>query len=143
MNNVNHKKVKIWKWHFYMLKVYQLNIIKKIKENYKIFLKRKKKKSNNMVVNVKKISQKMKNKSLLSIQKNIIEWEKMLYHNYKKVFKFRKICFFIFASLLLMFENFWLNKQNMSNFLLLGFKSSSWNVISFSFFKLRKLLPKI
>ena len=56
-----------------MLKVYQLNIIKKIKENYKIFLKRKKKKSNNMVVNVKKISQKMKNKSLLSIQKNIIE----------------------------------------------------------------------
>ena len=143
MNNVNHKKVKIWKWHFYMLKVYQLNIIKKIKENYKIFLKRKKKKSNNMVVNVKKISQKMKNKSLLSIQKNIIEWEKMLYHNYKKVFKFRKICFFIFASLLLMFENFWLNKQNMSNFLLLGFKSSSWNVISFSLFKLRKLLPKI
>ena len=143
MNNVNHKKVKIWKWHFYMLKVYQLNIIKKIKENYKIFLKRKKKKSNNMVVNVKKISQKMKNKSLLSIQKNIIEWEKMLYHNYKKVFKFRKICFFIFASLLLMFENFWLNKQNMPNFLLLGFKSSSWNVISFSLFKLRKLLPKI
>ena len=33
-----------------------------------------------------KISQKMKNKSLLSIEKNIIEWEKTLYYNYKKVF---------------------------------------------------------
>ena len=33
----------------------------------------KKKKSNNMVVNVTKISGKMKNKSLLSTEKNIIE----------------------------------------------------------------------
>ena len=32
-----------------------------------------KKKSKNMVVNVTKISQKMKNKSLLSIENNIIE----------------------------------------------------------------------
>ena len=39
-----------------------------------------------MVVNVTKISQKMKNKSLLSIEKNIIEREKMLYYNYEKVF---------------------------------------------------------
>ena len=31
------------------------------------------------------ISQKMKNKSLLSIEKIIIELEKMLYYNYKKV----------------------------------------------------------
>ena len=45
------------------------NIVKDIK----IFLKIEKKKSNNMVVNVTKISQKMKNKTLLSIEKSIIE----------------------------------------------------------------------
>ena len=39
-----------------------------------------------MVLSVTKLSQKMKNKSLLSIEKNIIEREKMLYYNYKKVF---------------------------------------------------------
>ena len=46
---------------------------KKLLKDIKIFLNKKKKKSNNMIVNVKKISQKMKNKSLLSIEKNIIE----------------------------------------------------------------------
>ena len=46
---------------------------KKACERIKIFLKNKKKKSDNMVVNVTKISQKMKNKSLLSIEKNIME----------------------------------------------------------------------
>ena len=39
-----------------------------------------------MVVNTTKMSQKMKNKCLLSTEKNIIEWEKMFYYNYKKVF---------------------------------------------------------
>ena len=39
-----------------------------------------------MVLSVTKISQKIKSKSLLSIEKNIIEWEKMLYYSYKKVF---------------------------------------------------------
>ena len=43
-------------------------------------------KTNNMVVNTTKMSQKMKNKCLLSTEKNIIEWEKMFYYNYKKVF---------------------------------------------------------
>ena len=33
-----------------------------------------------------------KKKSLLSIVKNIIKREKMLYYNYKKVFQFRKLC---------------------------------------------------
>ena len=59
---------------------------KKLVKDIKIFLKKKKKKSGNMVVNVTKISQKMKNKSLLSKEKNIIEREKMLCYNYKKVF---------------------------------------------------------
>ena len=62
-----------------MSKTLQLNIIKKIKKVYKkklakdikIFLKKKKKKSGNMVVNVTKISQKIRNKRLLSI-KNIL-----------------------------------------------------------------------
>ena len=57
----------------------QKNLVKDIK----IFLK-KKKKSNKMVVNVRKISQKMKNRSLLSIEKNIIEREKMSNYNDKK-----------------------------------------------------------
>ena len=59
----------------------------KVRERYQNLSKEEKnKKSNNMVVNVTKISQKMKNKSLLSIEKTIIECEKMLYYNYKKVF---------------------------------------------------------
>ena len=59
---------------------------KKLVKDIKIFLKKKNKKSNNMVVNVTKISQRRKNESLLSIEKNFIEWEKMPYYNYKKVF---------------------------------------------------------
>ena len=39
-----------------------------------------------MVMKDTKISQKMKNKTWLSIEKNIIESEKMLYYNYKKLF---------------------------------------------------------
>ena len=45
---------------------------KKLVKNIKIFLK-KKKKSDNMAMNDTKISQKMKNKSLLSIEKNTVE----------------------------------------------------------------------
>ena len=63
------------------LKICELNIIKKIKKdnkkklpkNIKIFLKEKKRKNDNMVVNVVKISQMMKNKDLLSKEENIIE----------------------------------------------------------------------
>ena len=57
-------------------KYYQENkerLQKKLVKDIKSFLKKKKKKSDNMVVNVTKISIKMKNKSLLSIEKNIIE----------------------------------------------------------------------
>ena len=54
-------------------------LLKKLKKDIKIFLKKKKKKKNNMVINVTKIFQNMKNKSLLSIEKNIIELEKMLH----------------------------------------------------------------
>ena len=49
---------------------------KKLVKNTKIFLKKKKKINDNMVVNVAKTSQKTKNKSLLSIEKNIIDKER-------------------------------------------------------------------
>ena len=60
-----------------MFKDYQLNSIKIIKKKYKIklvkdikvFLKKKKKKSNNMFLNDTKIYQKIKNKSVFSIEK--------------------------------------------------------------------------
>ena len=43
------------------------------KERYQNLSKEEKEKSNNMVVEDTKIYQKMKNKSLLSIEKNVIE----------------------------------------------------------------------
>ena len=57
-------------------KCYQENkerLQKKFVKDIKIFLKKKKKNSDNVVVNVTKIPQNMKNKSLLSIEKNIME----------------------------------------------------------------------
>ena len=57
---------------------------KKLVKDIKIFLKKKKKKSNNLVVNVTKISQEMKNKSWFGIEKNIIAWEKMSNYNHRK-----------------------------------------------------------
>ena len=57
-------------------KYYQHNkerLQKKLVEDIKIFRKKKKWKSNNMVINVTKISRKMKKKSLLSIEKNIMQ----------------------------------------------------------------------
>ena len=53
-------------------KSYQENkerLQKKARERYKNLFKEEQEKSSNMVVNVTKISQKMKNKSLLSIEK--------------------------------------------------------------------------
>ena len=50
----------------------------------------KEKKGNIMVVNNTKIYQKMKNKCLMSIEKNIIKWEKTPNYNYKELFSFRK-----------------------------------------------------
>ena len=56
-------------------KYYQENkerLQKRLLKDIKIFNRNTKKKSDNMVVYVTKISQKMKNKSLLGIEKNII-----------------------------------------------------------------------
>ena len=57
-------------------KYYQKNkerLQKNLVKDVKIRLKRKEKRSNNVVVNVIKIFQKMKNKSLLNIKESIIE----------------------------------------------------------------------
>ena len=57
-------------------KYYQKNkerLQKKLVKDIKNFLKKKKKKINNMVVNVTKISQKMKKINWLSTEKNIIQ----------------------------------------------------------------------
>ena len=43
-----------------------------------------------MVVSGTKIDQKMQFKSLLTIEKNMINSEKMLYYNYKKLYLFFK-----------------------------------------------------
>ena len=70
------------------IKYYQENkerLQKNLMKDIKIFLKKKNKKIDSMVVNVTKFSQKMKNKSLLSIKKHY-RMGKTLYYNYKKVF---------------------------------------------------------
>ena len=57
-------------------KYYQENkerLQKKLAKDFKIFLKKKRRKSNNMVVNVTKISLKMKKINLFSIEKSIVE----------------------------------------------------------------------
>ena len=57
-------------------KYYQENkerLQEKAHERYQNLSKEEKKKNDNMVVNVIKVSQEMKNKSLLNIEKNIIE----------------------------------------------------------------------
>ena len=50
----------------------------KAHEDVKVFLKKKKKKSNNMVVSNTEILQKMKNKNLLNIEKNISKLEGLI-----------------------------------------------------------------
>ena len=57
----------------------------KARERYQNLSQKEKEKSNNMVGIVTKISQKMKNKSLLSIEKNILKLEKMLDYHCKNV----------------------------------------------------------
>ena len=52
---------------------------------------KKNKKSENMVINNTKIYQKIKNKSLLSIEKNIVKSEKTRCYDYKKELFFKKV----------------------------------------------------
>ena len=70
-----------------LAKYYQENkerLQKKARERFRNFFKGEKDKSNNMVMNVTKISQAMKNVSSVGIEKNIVESEKMLYYNCEK-----------------------------------------------------------
>ena len=84
-------------------------------KDIEIFLKKKKKKSNDMVVNVTKIFQKMK-KSLLSIKNDVRELEKHLIIIMGKYFnledfgfllkKYKKILIFSLGKFLLKFKKF-------------------------------------
>ena len=70
-------------------KYYQNNkeiIQKKLVKDIKVFLSKKKKKSDNMVVNDTKIFQKMENKSLLSIEENMKKLGKTFYYDYNDFF---------------------------------------------------------
>ena len=51
--------------------------MKDIKKNIKVFPKKKKKKSNSMGIDDMKRSLKIKNKNQLSVEKNIIKYEKI------------------------------------------------------------------
>ena len=76
---------------------------KKLAKDIKILLKKKRKKATILVI-VGKISLKMKSKSLLKIEKNIIEWEKkMLYYNCRNYFNLENCTKFIKKSV----RNFW------------------------------------
>ena len=75
------------------MKIRQRNLIKAIKKNtkkaikrYQSLFKEEKEKSNNIVMNNTKICQKMKNKGLLSIEKNIVNLEKAANYSYKELF---------------------------------------------------------
>ena len=57
------------------------------------------KEENNIVTKDTIISPKMKNKRWLSIEKHILEWEKTLYYNYKKLLSFKKFVFFLRVSI--------------------------------------------
>ena len=84
-------------------------------KDIEIFLKKKKKKSNDMVVNVTKIFQKMK-KSLLSIKNDVRELEKHLIIIMGKYFnledfgfllkKYKKFLIFSLCKFLLKFKKF-------------------------------------
>ena len=72
---------------------------KKSRERYQSLSKEEKEKKWYMVVKDTKISQKMKNKRWLSIEKNITKWEKSPYYNYKKLFSFKKFNLFLGVGL--------------------------------------------
>ena len=71
---------------------------KKSRERYQSLSKEEKEKKWYMVVKDTKISQKMKNKRWLRIEKNITKWEKSPY-NYKKLFSFKKFGLFLGVGL--------------------------------------------
>ena len=76
-------------------KYYQDNkerLQKKLVKDIKVFLKKKKKKSDNMVLKDTKNSQKMKNKNWMRIEKDNIN--ALLYYNFKKIISFRNFGFF-------------------------------------------------
>ena len=74
-------------------KYYQNNkerLQRNLVNDWKFFLKKEKKTSDNMVLNNTKVYQKVKNESLLVIEKKIMKWAKTTYYNCKKLLFFSK-----------------------------------------------------
>ena len=74
-------------------KYYQENkerLQKKLVKDIKIFLKKKKKKSNNMAVNVTEMSQKKKKINYFSIEKNTLKEKKLFFKLGSSFLKYKK-----------------------------------------------------
>ena len=93
-------------------------------KDIKIFLKKKKKKSDNMVVNATKISQKMKKINWLSTEKNIIEWERFAIIIRKSMRNFFLLLLFL--------------ERNVRDFFFSDVASSFLNIKRFFKFRARK-----
>ena len=92
-------------------KYYQDNKERLHKKLVKVFLKKKNKKSSNMVVNNLKIYQ--KRQKLVEYRKKCYKMRKTSYHNWKKLFLFEKIVFFLDREKSVYWVNiFW--KENSS-----------------------------
>ena len=87
-------------------------------KDIKIFLKKEKKKNNNMAVNVTKIYQKMNSKSILSIEEILQNLKKIHNYNYMKTFQPKK--YFLFIKKVIS-KNV---KRNIRNFRFSGFSNS-------------------
>ena len=107
-----------------------------------------------MVKNVTKITHKLKKINWLSIEKNILEWEKMPYYNYEKVFWLKKFCFFIRKSIRNFFSFAFMFAKKYKTILFLRvlkfllkyknvFKLEVVQLFLFLFFELRKLHSEI
>ena len=83
-----------------------------------------------MVVNITKIFERMKNKSLLSTEKNIIEWEK------SNDFEILKVCIEIDKKLQIYFKKLILTKK-VKNFIL----KKLWKILK-PFTKIEKTIIK-
>ena len=68
---------------------------KKLLKDIKVFLEKKKKKSDNMVVNDTKIYQKMKTESWLSIEKNIYHEKKHLIITIRNYFHLENLVYYL------------------------------------------------
>ena len=106
-------KIEVFVW-------FTVNCTKKTKKpqlikDIKVFLNKRKKRnksSNNMVMSITKIPQMMRKINSLSIGKNVLEWEKKLYNNYKIIYKILLPCKEKYEKLFSFALMFWRNVRD-------------------------------